>query len=428
MAFDPAQEDKAIVWEGDATATTGTAIVEKIHSMITSTASSTHHWKSLEGPWTYASVSRPTPFWDGVTGNWHTTRPTGMLLLGSNRTILTFTDPSSSAQYTFDAQMIFIHGTENDIKISYHPQGGVALIDTSTGLPEIALNSSKPLLVPGYPWTEMRSITGTSLGFTGLPTEKKPGVRVRVAEYADEQAWYGAGNSLTILLSNFNDTACTLGCHVGRIIVPDNDVDYYGIKDTSTSPPKVESTLPGDALLVGEPNFKGNVEGSWLFGSSGANYKDHSSVIRAGKLKWCWFTVLDDSNAAGVPVADPMVLLQDSTVNNVIKPIPYAAFGRGRANGFSRDGTPGPAFQYPQDTNLTNVGPTDISAYVGCGRVGQLKYLRRFPFYPGLEHTATMSSISNASDQAWLGWNYVEGTAPTAQSVTILWSKTINRI
>lgn len=280
-----------------------------------------------------------------------------------------------------DTQQVLIRAEvgDNNIKIGYSPNGAI------TGF-----TGTDPNINTSKSWTGMRSITGTSSTWTSTP----PGTRVYLVEYADADGIIprlekGSGASLTILLENAAGTGFSYGCHVGRIIVPDNDSDY-------AAPPGTSGTIPGDALLVGIPDVD-HVAGSWIYGNF-AN-PDDSSCIRVGDRKWSYFRVTPQRGAA----APPAILAENDQlgpIKGIYKPIPYSVMGHGRAVAY--------------DTNLQSDTVTD-----GAGRIGQTKYLRLF--YYDLEHRAQVTSIAYDSLQSWLGCTAVD--AATKRHQVVLWSK-----
>jgi hypothetical protein len=272
-------------------------------------------------------------------------------------------------------QQVFIRAETNDIKVGYSPNGGI------TGFV-----GTDPVLDPTKSWTGMRSITGTNATWASSP----PGARVHLIEYMDFNVVdYGSGASLTILLENPANTGFSYGCHVGRIIVPDNDADYAPLGTPPVS-------LTGDAMLVGRPDVD-HVAESWVYGNF-AN-PDDSSVIRVGNLKWSYFRMVPERGQT-----QPPTLLagnaQLRAIKGIYKPVPYSVMGHGRAVAYG--------------ANAQSDAAGD-----GAGRIGQTKYLRLF--YYDLEHRAQVSSIAYDSLQSWLGCTAVD--IATKRHQAILWSK-----
>lgn len=332
--------------------------------------------------------------------------------------------PLDSVSGVTDKQQIYIVGTEANLKIGYSPNGALTL--DLFGV--LTVNADRS-------WTGERSITGTSGLFQLSPATEGPGLTMWIAQYLDTQIERGRGASLTILLSNYENNGLLYGCHVGRILVPDNDIDYH-----STNLSDYSYGLNGDALLVGKPTPDATTSGNWLCGNFAE--KDNSSVVRVGPRKWSFFAVMDKLQLIPIlplppPPSPPQYNIQRSTnpfqlnpvltpqtfqlneINTITKPIPYTIMGLGTAQNYVDFSSTPRAQENYEPVDYTLESPS-------AGRIGQTKYLRAFRF--NMENFNIVASFHPDSEQAWLGWNY--GTAvvpPIAQhNQTILWNKITN--
>lgn len=293
---------------------------------------------------------------------------------GSGAVVWIWLERTSSTASHGDQQQILIRSETDNIKIGYSPNGAITWVYPTTGI---------PALDPAKSWTGMRNITGTSGTWTA------PGTRVVMAEYHDASIETGFGASLTLLLENAAGTGFAYGCHVGRIIVPDNNSDYSLLG----TPP---ASISGDALLVGRPDVD-HVAGSWVYGNF--THPDDSSCIRVGNLKWSYFRMIPER---GQPEPPAVLAGNDQlrAIKGIYKPMPYSVMGHGRAVAYG--------------ANVQSDTATD-----GAGRIGQTKYLRLF--YYDLEHRAQVSSIAYDSLQSWLGCTASD--VATKRHQVVLWSK-----
>lgn len=247
------------------------------------------------------------------------------------------------------------------IKTNYTPLNIEFGYSPNGGILQIneSISDPDPSEIVGF--SGMRRITGCAANNTEIDLLSNSGMGkvVWIASYFD---------TMTIFIeTSSNPSYFKYGVHIGKIYSPDNSTDDGTFVD-------------GSGIMIGIPSNVGagtaQTTGNWL---SYSNTFGLGSCIRIGENSWSNLTIIN------------ITTNQENDLNNqYIRLVPYSVGGSIVLN-----------------HNIGNKG----------GIIGRTKYIRQFR--QTLPHGVYVPSLSNLSNQAWLGWSI----GSTESNQIILWKK-----